>query len=134
MENIIEKESFLTGQLADKHVSRRKFMQKTYLTAALGIHAVEACHAAKIRYLRRMNGQAPTIKPYITGGNDIGIAAVNNNYGGMVPESNVDQAGIIINKLPGMGGDISFNAATEAFDEALTAAEVLALVTPFGIS
>lgn len=106
--------------------------QKVYLTAALGIHAVEARHAAKIRFMRRMNGQAATIKPWITGGNDTGIAAVNNNYGGATPESTTVQAGITITNINSLS--ISANAATEAFDEPLTAAEVLALVAPFGVS
>lgn len=106
--------------------------QKVFLTAALGIHAVEARHAAKIRYMRRVSGQAPTIKPYITGGNDTGIAAANGNYGGATPESNVVQAGITITGINGMA--ISANAATEAFDEPLTAQEVLDLVRPFGVS
>ena len=106
--------------------------QKVYLTAALGIHAVEARHAAKIRFMRRMNGQAATIKPWITGGNDTGITAVNNNYGGATPENTTIQAGITITGINGMS--ISANAATEAFDEPLTAAEVLALVAPFGVS
>jgi hypothetical protein len=106
--------------------------QKVYLTAALGIHAVEARHAAKIRYMRRMNGQASTIKPWITGGNDIGISAVNNNYGGATPENTVIQAGITITGINGTF--ISANAASEAFDEPLTASEVLALVAPFGVS
>lgn len=108
--------------------------EKVYLTAALGIHAVEARHAAKIRYMRRVNGQAPTIKPYITGGNDTGIAAANGNYGGATPESTVVQAGVTITSLPGVGGNISMSAATEAFDEPLTRDEVLALVAPFGVS
>lgn len=108
--------------------------QKVYLTAALGIHAIEARHASKIRYLRRMNGQAPTIKCYITGGNDAGISAVNNNYGSATPENNTMQAGINITTLAGVGGNISVNAATEAFDEPVTTAEVLALVAPFGVS
>jgi len=106
--------------------------QKVYLTSALGIHAVEARHAAKIRFMRRMNGQAATIKPWITGGNDTGIAAVNNNYGGATPESTTVQAGVTITGINGLS--ISANAATEAFDEPLTAAEVLALVAPFGVS
>lgn len=105
--------------------------QKVYLTAALGIHAVEARHAAKIRYMRRVSGQAPTNKAYITGGNDTGIAAVNGNYGGSTPENNVMQAGITITGINGQA--ISANAATEAFDEPLTATEVLALVAPFGV-
>src|SRR5690606_36759118 len=108
--------------------------EKVVLTAALGIHAVEARHAAKIRYMRRMNG-VDTLKPRTTGGNDSGAgAAVNGNYGGATPESNVDQAGVIITDLNGVSGKLSVNAATEAFDEALTKAEVLALVAPFGVN
>jgi len=123
-----------TGVRAYKGRAGELLGQKVYLTAALGIHAVEARHAAKIRYMRRINGQAPTIKPYITGANDTGIAAVNGNYGGATPESNVVQGSVTITNLPGVGGNISVNAATEAFDEPLTAAEVLALVAPFGVS
>lgn len=123
-----------TGVRAYKGRAGELLGQKVYLTAALGIHAVEARHAAKIRYMRRVNGQAAQMKPYITGGNDTGIAAVNGNYGGATPESNVNQAGVTITSLAGVGGNISVNAATEAFDEPLTAAEVLALVAPFGVS
>lgn len=123
-----------TGVRAYKGRAGELLGQKVYLTAALGIHAIEARHAAKIRYMRRVNGQAPDMKPYITGGNDTGIAAVNANYGGMTPENTVVQAGVNITNLPGVGGNISVNSATEAFDEPLTAAEVLALVAPFGVS
>ena len=123
-----------TGVRAYKGRAGELLGQKVYLTAALGIHAVEARHAAKIRYMRRMNGQAPDIKTYITGGNDTGIAAANGNYGGATPESNVIQAGITITNLPGVGGNIPANSATEAFDEPLTASEVLALVSAFGVS
>lgn len=123
-----------TGVRAYKGRAGELLGQKVYLTAALGIHAVEARHAAMIRHMRRINGQAPTIKSYITGGNDTGIAAADGNYGGATPESNVIQGGVTITSLPGVGGNISVNAATEAFDEPLTAAEVLALVAPFGVS
>ncbi len=123
-----------TGVRAYKGRAGELLGQKVYLTAALGIHAIEARHAAKIRYMRRMNAQAPSIKPYITGGNDSGVPAANGNYGGATPESNVTQAGVVITNLPGVGGNISVNSATEAFDEPLTAAEVLALVAPFGVS
>jgi rubrerythrin len=123
-----------TGVRAYKGRAGELLGQKVYLTAALGIHAVEARHAAKIRYMRRVNGQAPTMKPYITGGNDTGIAAANGNYGGATPESTTTQGGVPITGLAGVSGNISTSAATEAFDEPLTAAEVLALVAPFGVS
>lgn len=120
-----------TGVRAYKGRAGELLGQKVYLTAALGIHAVEARHAAKIRYMRRMNGFATTLKPYITGANDSGVPAANGNY---VREDNVNQAGLTITDFSGVNGKISVNAATEAFDEPLTAAEVLALVAPFGVS
>ena len=115
--------------------------EKTVLTAALGIHAVEARHAAKIRYMRRMNGAMDAfggaVKPWIAGSatvsNDTGVAPANGNYGGPSPENNVNQAGVMITDLSGVGGKISYTAAAEAFDEPLTKAEVLALVAPFGV-
>jgi hypothetical protein len=121
-----------TGVRAYKGRAGELLGQKVYLTAALGIHAVEARHAAKIRYMRRVNGQAPNNKSYISGGNDTGIGAVDGNYGGATPESNVMQAGITITGINSQA--ISATAAAEAFDEPLTAAEVLALVAPFGVS
>ncbi len=121
-----------TGVRAYKGRAGELLGQKVYLTAALGIHAVEARHAAKIRYMRRVSGQAPTNKPWIAGGNDTGIAAVNGNYGGATPENTVVQAGVTITGINGF--PISATAAAEAFDEPLTAAEVLALVAPFGVS
>jgi hypothetical protein len=121
-----------TGVRAYKGRAGELLGQKVYLTAALGIHAVEARHAAKIRYMRRMNGHVATLKPYTTGSNDSGVAAANGNYAGATPESNVMQANVTITGINGLA--ISANAATEAFDEPLTAAEVLALVAPFGVS
>lgn len=122
-----------TGVRAYKGRAGELVGQQVVLTAALGIHAVEARHAAKIRYMRRMNGFA-ALKPWITGANDSGVGmAVDANYNGATPESTVNQAGVVITGLPGVGGNISVNAATEAFDEPLTKAEVLALVAPFGV-
>ena len=120
-----------TGVRAYKGRAGELLGQKVYLTAALGIHAVEARHASKIRYMRRMNGHVPALKSYITGGNDSGVAAANGNYAGATPESNTTQAGITITNINGQ--NISANAASEAFDEPLTASEVLALVAPFGV-
>lgn len=123
-----------TGVRAYKGRAGELLGQKVFLTAALGIHAVEARHASKIRYMRRVNGHLATLKPWITGANDSGVTAANGNYGGATPESNTNQAGVVITTLPGVGGNISTNAATEAFDEPLTAQEVLDLVKPFGVS
>ena len=130
-----------TGVRAYKGQAAALMGNQVVLTAALGIHAVEARHAAKIRYMRRLNGVA-AIKPWITStatvSNDTGIAAVNNNYAGATPENTVVQATVNIAgfKLEGVAGspNISFSAAAEAFDEPLTKAEVLALVAPFGVS
>lgn len=123
-----------TGVRAYKGRAGELLGQKVYLTAALGIHAVEARHASKIRYMRRVNGFVPGLKSYITGGNDSGTPKADGNYGGAIPESNTNQAGVVITTLQGVGGNISTNAATEAFDEPLTAQEVLDLVKPFGVS
>ncbi|HVG15108.1 MAG TPA: ferritin-like domain-containing protein [Chitinophagaceae bacterium] len=121
-----------TGVRAYKGRAGELVGQKVFLTAALGIHAVEARHAAKIRFMRRMNGQDPAIKPWIKFGNDTNIAAADGNYEGITPERNTVQAGVTITGINGLS--ISSNAAAEAFDEPLTTAEVLALVAPFGVS
>lgn len=118
-----------TGVRAYKGRAAELIGQKVYLTAALGIHAVEARHAAKIRNMRRANNFAPNLKSYVTGGNDAGTPLVDANYAG---ENNTIQAGINIVNINGQ--NISANAATEAFDEPLTVAQVLALVAPFGVS
>ena len=98
-----------------------------YLTAALNIHSVEARHAAHIRLMRKTTGQAPNLKPWITGKDSgIGLAAVQASYDG---EELTTQAGANIINIG--GASISANAASEAFDEPLTAAQVLTIVTPF---
>ena len=94
------------------------------LTAALNIHSVEARHAAHIRQMRKARGA--NVKPWITG-QDTGIGAiVQASYAGEELET---QAGI---KITGINGQrISVAAATEAFDEPLTKAQILAIVDPF---
>ncbi|MFB5944244.1 ferritin-like domain-containing protein [Albibacterium profundi] len=103
---------------------------KDVLTAALNIHSVEARHASHLRQMRKARGgAAASLKPWITGANDTGIgAAVDAVYEG---EDNKNQAGVEIDQLNGAGGKISVNAATESFDEPLTAEAVLAIVSPF---
>ncbi len=98
------------------------------LTAALRIHSVEARHAAKIRIMRRAYGSGiGNVKPWITGKmSNINSAAVQPSYNG---EDNTNQAGIDIVNINGF--PITMDAATEAFDEGLTKAQVLAIVGPF---
>lgn len=98
------------------------------LTAALNIHSVEARHASHIRQMRKANGFGD-VKPWITGKiTGVAGADVSASYNG---EENVTQATITITALPGVGGNISSSAATEAFDEGLSVADVTAIVTPF---
>ncbi|MEO8884981.1 MAG: ferritin-like domain-containing protein [Mucilaginibacter sp.] len=118
-----------TGVRAYKGQAPNLLGNQVVLTAALNIHSVEARHASAIRQIRRSRG-ATTTKPWITGANDTGIAAVNGNYAG---EDNVIQGGVTITNLAGVSGNVSVNAATEAFDEPLTMAQVVALVNIFGV-
>ncbi len=114
-----------TGVRAYKGQAPNLLRQGALLTAALNIHSVEARHAAKIRQMRKARGA--NVKPWITGkDNGIGLAAVQPSYDGEELET---QAGV---KITGINGQaISFNAATEAFDEPLTMAQVLGIVDPF---
>jgi hypothetical protein len=72
---------------------------------------------------RARGGAAANQKPWITGANDTGIGAVVNPiYAG---EDNVKQANVDITSLSGPMGKISANAATQSFDEPLSAEAVL---------
>jgi hypothetical protein len=98
-------------------------LYQTVLTAALGIHAVEARHASAIRAIR---GQKPWIVSTTGLGNDTGIGLVNGNYDG---EQNVMQGTIDVTKLPSTGASTtSVGVATAAFDEALSMEQVLGLL------
>ncbi len=99
------------------------------LRYALNIHSVEARHAAHVRSMRRARGgAAENLKPWITGANDTGVAAVDPVFAG---EDNRTQAGVDITTLMGVGGNISVSAATEAFDEPLTKEAVLEIASLF---
>ena len=100
------------------------------LTAALQIHSVEARHAAHIRYMRARTTSSlvdGTVKSWITG-NKSGInggalnTAINKSYAG---EELTTQAGVNIASL------VSSDSASEAFDETLTKAQVLDIVSIF---
>lgn len=110
-----------TGVRAYKGRAGELISNNTVLTAALQIHSVEARHASHIRQMRWARGA--NAKPWITGNDTGGIgSAVQASYAG---EENTDQASIKITDFVGT------NAATEAFDEPLTADQVLAIVRPF---
>ncbi|MBC7617097.1 MAG: ferritin-like domain-containing protein [Pedobacter sp.] len=100
------------------------------LTTALQIHSVEARHASQLRQMLNAAG-ATGLKPWISLGaggvsNDTGIPAVDNIY---VRENTTVQAGVNIVGINGQA--VTAAAAAECFDEALTKAEVLAIVAPF---
>jgi hypothetical protein len=94
------------------------------LTAALTIHSVEARHASEVRRLR---GNFQDIEPFFEGWiteaqTDVpGAAAV---YAG---EDNVTQGGVNVTTVT----PVPRKEITEAFDEPLTQAQVLAIIDPF---
>ncbi|MBA3709318.1 MAG: ferritin-like domain-containing protein [Planctomycetes bacterium] len=87
----------------------------TVLTAAATIHSVEGRHAAEVRRLRGEKGWIPFEDP-------LAPAAIHAVYDG---EGNLVQLGINVGAFEGA------EAGTEAFDEPLTMAEVLAIASPF---
>jgi rubrerythrin len=109
-----------TGVRAYKGQAGRLINDKAVLTAALTIHSVEARHASEVRRLRGLKG-------WITGNSRDDLPAFTQLiYNG---EDNVTQAGLDITALgSGNGGT---NGVTEAFDEPLSKADVLTIVTPF---
>ena len=117
-----------TGVRAYKDRAAEIAQGGAYLTAALQIHSVEARHAAHIRSMRKAYGSGVgNVKPWITGKmSGINSPLVQASYDG---EDNTKQATIEIVNINGFS--ISFDAATEAWDEPLTKDQVLAIVTPF---
>ncbi|MGX5817055.1 ferritin-like domain-containing protein [Chitinophaga lutea] len=110
-----------TGVRAYKGRAAELISNNAILTAALQIHSVEARHASHIRQMRKARGA--NLKPWITGKDTGGIgAAVQPVYDG---EELTTQAGVNIAQF------VSANAASESFDEPLSASQVLAIVDPF---
>ncbi len=110
-----------TGVRAYKGQAGNVASNKAVLTAALQIHSVEARHASQIRRLRGQKG-------WITNADRGNLpASTQPVYAG---EDNTTHNGINASGLgASTGGGVA--AVTEAFDEPLTKAQVLAIVTPF---
>jgi len=118
-----------TGVRAYKGQAGELMENDDILRYALNIHSVEARHASHIRQMRRARGgAAANLKPWITGANDTGVSAVDPVYAG---EDNKVQAGADITTLNGVSGKLSFEAATEAFDEPLSKEAVLQIAGLF---
>lgn len=122
-----------TGVRAYKGQAPNLLGNQVVLTAALGIHAVEARHASHIRQMRR--AMMPELTPWVSLGasgqaNDSGISAVDKVFAG---EDNVMQGDVDITMLAGAatGSKTSKKIAVEGFDEPLTREAVLEIVTPF---
>ncbi len=103
-----------TGVRAYKGQAGALISNNAILTTALQIHSVEGRHAAIVRTLRNLKG-------WIT--RDVNdVPALNAVYAG---EENTVQAGVNTAVFANV------DAASEAFDEPLTKAAVLAIAAPF---
>lgn len=132
-----------TGVRAYKGQAPNLMSNTGALEAALRIHSVEARHASKIRRLRRAAAGATSVKysGTISGGgvSAAGAEGVSNPpaaaaaliYAG---EDNTTQLGVNVTALSNLPNRINTSlAATEAFDEPLTKAQVIAIVQGFFI-
>lgn len=135
-----------TGVRAYKGQAGNLTSNTVVLEAALRIHSVEARHASKIRRLRRATG-APGVVKFSgtvsgTGAAAAGAGNVSSPPAGAVAaleaiyagENVTTQGGVDVAANTGLPGAVDVAAAaTEAFDEPLTRAQVVAIVQPFFI-
>jgi hypothetical protein len=111
-----------TGVRAYKGQAPNLMGDKAVLTAALTIHSIEARHASEIRRLRGLKG-------WITGASRDDLPAFTQGiYDG---ENNVMQGPVDVSTLALTSSNGGTDAATQAFDEPLTKAQVTAIVMPF---
>jgi rubrerythrin len=139
-----------TGVRAYKGQAANLISDKETLEVALRIHSVEARHAARIRRMRRTADTTNTTVRYsgtIRGGGAAAAGAGTQSaavtatfekiYGqgtnstSAPSEANITQAGLSITSL--RAAQFGTDAATEAFDEPLDRADVVAIVQPFFI-
>lgn len=112
-----------TGVRAYKGQAGALMMDPAILEVALQVHSVEARHAAQVRRVFAVENASPVTKGWITG-NASPAALVQAVYNG---EDNLVQGGV---NLKGLASK-SDNAISEAFDETLSKADVLAIAGPF---
>jgi len=120
------------------------FPRRPVLDTALRIHAVEARHASEVRRLRGIIAGTPEqapLKGWITGNQSGGAPAAvyageeNTNQG--APPAPAPGINVATLPFPGPGqmavtpAVAAATAASEAFDEPLTRAQVVAIVQPF---
>lgn len=138
-----------TGVRAYKGQAGNLIESSVVLEAALRIHSVEARHASRIRRMRRIAGGAGDtvrLSGTIRGGGlaAAGAGSISNPpqgavdaltliYGGAMSEGNTTHAGVNAATLPNLPAGVGADAASEAFDEPLTKAEVRTIVQPFFI-
>ena len=111
-----------TGVRAYKGQAPALMGEDALLTAALQIHSVEARHAAQVRRMR--SSSAEEIKGWIQFDESQLPSGFEAIYAG---EDNLTHRGIDVSSV----SDVSNRALTEAFDEPLSMAAVLAIVDPF---
>jgi hypothetical protein len=100
---------------------------KDVLTAALTIHSVEARHASEVRRLR---GNFQDTEPFYQGWINESATDVPGASAVYAGENNTVHLGIDVAALA-YPFAIAHDEITEAFDEPLTQAQVLAIVDPF---
>ena len=100
---------------------------KDVLTAALTIHSVEARHASQVRRLR---GNFVDTEPFFQGWINENLTDVPGASGVYAGEQNTVHLGIDVAALA-FPFPIARDEITEAYDEPLTQAQVLAIVDPF---
>lgn len=104
-----------TGVRAYKGQAPNLMVAPAILTAALQIHSVEARHASEVRRIRGEKG-------WITGNDPTAPAPIQPVYAG---EANTTQLGVDVGFYMGAG------PGSEAFDEPLDKAAVIAIAGPF---
>jgi hypothetical protein len=112
-----------TGVRAYKGQAPTLMPYKDVLQAALTIHSVEARHAAEIRRLRGNFGDSEPNQGWITRA----ITDIPGTEAVYTGEDNLIQGGVDVSTIT----TVAPKELTEAFDEPLTMAQVLAIVDSF---